>query len=74
MTQTGLSRPSLVRGLSARLLVLTMFFVMLSEVLIYVPSIARFRQAYLQERISSAYLASPPLNATPDYIVSEALK
>lgn len=74
MTQTGLSRPSLVRGLSARLLVLTMFFVMLSEVLIYVPSIARFRQAYLQERISSAYLASLALKATPDYMVSEELK
>ena len=35
--------PRWLRGLSARLLVLTMVFVMLSEVLIYVPSISRFR-------------------------------
>ena len=33
----------LMRSLSARLLVLTAFFVMLSEVLIFVPSVARFR-------------------------------
>ena len=34
--------PSGLTGLSARLLVLTIGFVMLSEVLIYAPSIARF--------------------------------
>jgi len=33
----------LLRSLSARLLVLTVFFVMVSEVLIFVPSVARFR-------------------------------
>jgi signal transduction histidine kinase len=47
-----------VTSLSARLLVLTVFFVMLSELFIYAPSVARFRVGYLQERIAAAHLAS----------------
>ena len=50
--------PRWLRGLSAQLLVLTAVFVMLSEVLIYVPSIARFRLTFLQDRIADALLAS----------------
>jgi len=34
-----------MRSLSARLLVLTIFFVMLAEVMIFVPSVARFRKS-----------------------------
>jgi signal transduction histidine kinase len=49
-------------GLSARLLLLTVLFVMLSEVLIYVPSIARYRQVYLQQRITEAHLATLTLH------------
>jgi len=49
--------PSAVKSLSARLLVLTIFFVMLAEVLIYVPSIARFRMTELKDRLQSAQLA-----------------
>jgi signal transduction histidine kinase len=49
--------------LSARLLVLTVAFVLLGEVLIYVPSIARFRKVYLDERISAAHLATMSLEA-----------
>ncbi len=62
-----------MRGLSARLLVLTIVFVMLSEVLIYVPSIARFREVYLKERIAAAQLASLTLKAAKDFIVSKEL-
>lgn len=43
--------PKLARSLSSRLLLLTIVFVMVAEVLIYVPSIARYRLTYLQERI-----------------------
>lgn len=68
------SLPTALTGLSARLLVLTVVFVMLSEVAIYVPSIARFRMTYLEEKISSAHLASLALKAAPDYMVDEALK
>ena len=64
---------SLATGLSARLLVLTVFFVMLSEVLIFVPSVARDRLAYLEDRIDAARLAVFALEATPDNVVSQTL-
>ncbi len=60
------ARPSLLRSLSGRLLVLTVVFVMISEVLIYVPSVARFQQGYLQGRVEAAYLASLAMTASPD--------
>jgi signal transduction histidine kinase len=69
--------PTLPRGLyglSARLLLLTIAFVMISEVLIYAPSIARFRKDYLEGRIAAAHLATLALEATPDNMVSEELK
>ena len=66
MAQTTITRPPLLKSLSARLLVLTAFFVMLSEVLIYVPSIARFRLVYLEQRLAAAHLAVQALQATPD--------
>lgn len=58
------------KSLSARLLVLTLFFVMVAEVLVYLPSIAQFRLGYLEDRIASAELASLALDATPDQIVT----
>ncbi len=66
--------PRWLRGLSARLLVLTMVFVMISEVLIYVPSIARFRLMFLENRIADAHLASLALKATPDNTLSRPLE
>jgi len=60
-------------SLSARLLVLTLFFVMLSEVCIYAPSIARYRIDYLQERIAAAHLASLALAAPNADTVESAL-
>ncbi|HVA14815.1 MAG TPA: HAMP domain-containing sensor histidine kinase [Stellaceae bacterium] len=63
----------LATGLSARLLVLTVFFVMLSEVLIFVPSVARDRLAYLEDRLDAARLAVFALEATPDNSVSQSL-
>ncbi len=66
--------PSLIRSLSARLLALTVVFVMLSEVLIFAPSAGRFRLTYLEERIAAGYIAILALLATPDYMVSEELE
>ena len=57
-----------------RLLVLTIFFVMVAEVLIYLPSIANFRERWLEDRIAAAHLAILALEATPDHMVSELLK
>ena len=60
-------------SLSARLLLLTICFIMVAEILIYVPSISRFRQVYMQEKLSAGELASLALEATPDNMVSEEL-
>lgn len=51
-----------------------MAFVMLSEVFIYLPSIARFRLDYLAQRISAAHLATLALEATPEHMISDALR
>jgi len=69
-----MSLPSPAKGLSARLLVLTIFFVMLAEVLIFVPSMARYRLTYLEEKLASAHLAVLTLEATPDQMVSQELE
>jgi signal transduction histidine kinase len=45
-------------GLTDKLLVLTILFVMLAEVLIYVPSIANFRLGWLSDKLSDAYTAA----------------
>jgi signal transduction histidine kinase len=54
----------LLRSLSARLLVLTIFFVMVSEVMIFVPSIARFRMTYFENRLADGHLATVALEAS----------
>ena len=68
------SLPPLGKSLSARLLLLTILFVMLSEVLIFAPSIGRFRLVYLEERLAAGRLAILALEATPDHMVSEELE
>jgi signal transduction histidine kinase len=57
-----MQRPALGRGLSGKILLLTVVFVLLGEVLIYLPSIARFRLVFLTERIDAAYLATIALD------------
>ncbi|MCE8510027.1 HAMP domain-containing histidine kinase [Ruegeria pomeroyi] len=53
----------MLNSLSGRFLILTVAFVMLAEVLIFVPSIARFRQDFLQNRLERAQIASLALLA-----------
>ena len=60
-------------SLSFRLLLLTIAFVMLAEILIYTPSIARFRDTYLKERLAAAHLAALAMQATPDGVVTQEL-
>lgn len=57
--------PEWLSGLSAKLLALTLLFVMLAEVLIFVPSIANFRATWLGERLGAARLASLAAEAAP---------
>ncbi len=59
-----------LRTLSGRFLILTIIFVMLAEVMIFVPSIARFREEYLLARIERAQIASLALLATDEVIDS----
>lgn len=49
--------------LSGRFFILTVVFVMLAEVLIFVPSVARFREDYLLLRLEKAQIASLALLA-----------
>jgi signal transduction histidine kinase len=76
MTANGhrLRLPPLGKSLSARVLLLTIAFVMLSEVLIYAPSAGRFRLEYLRERLATAHVAILALLATPNNMVSDALQ
>ena len=57
-----------LNSLSGRFLLLTVAFVMLAEVMIFVPSIARFREDYLLARLDRAQIASLALLATNDTI------
>src|SRR6266536_3679276 len=52
-------------GLSGKLLVLTILFVMIAEVLIYVPSVANFRVNWFKDRLASAHTAALVLDAVP---------
>jgi len=60
-------------GLSSKLLFLTILFVMLAEVLIYVPSIANFRLNWLNDRLAAAHTAALVLDAAPSGMVPESL-
>ena len=63
-----------MKSLSARLLVLTILFVMLSEVLIFVPSVARHRLVYLEERIAASHLATLALEVEPGKMIDRELE
>ena len=51
-------RRRLGKNLSERILILTILFVMIAEVLIYVPSVANFRNVWLNEKLESAAIAA----------------
>jgi signal transduction histidine kinase len=65
--------PGLRFGLSGKLLLLTVLFVMVAEILIYVPSIANFRLNWLNDRLAAAHTAALVLEAAPSGMVPEAL-
>ncbi|MFZ1101357.1 MAG: HAMP domain-containing sensor histidine kinase [Hyphomicrobiaceae bacterium] len=66
-------------GLSAKLLLLTLVFVMLAEVLIFVPSVANFRVNWLSDRLTASRLAALAAKdrregTVPDPLRTELLK
>jgi signal transduction histidine kinase len=60
-------------GLSGKLLILTTLFVMVAEVLVYVPSIANYRLSWLNDRLASAHTAALVLEAAPSGTIQEDL-
>src|ERR1700730_1840687 len=77
MSEETAAGPGSVRvprfGLSGKLLVLTTLFVMIAEVLIYVPSVATFRVGWLNDLLNAANAAALVLDAAPNVMVSDAL-
>jgi signal transduction histidine kinase len=61
----------MLTSLSGRFLILTILFVMIAEVFIFVPSIARFRLDYLTERMERAQIASLALLGAKEMIEPE---
>ena len=52
-----------MNSLSGRFLILTVIFVMIAEILIFVPSVARYREDFLINRLERAQIASLALLA-----------
>lgn len=62
------------RSLSSKLLVLTVIFVMIAEVLIFIPSIANFRVGWLDDRLNTAGVAAVVFASTDSNNISQALQ
>ena len=77
MTDESAARPEPVRaprfGLSGKLLLLTILFVMIAEVLIYVPLVANFRVELAERSPGVANTAALVLEAAPNGMVPEPL-
>lgn len=68
-----MSKPLFINRLSGKLLIMTIVFVMLAEVLIFIPSAAMFRQSWLEERAEAAGLLTLAIDGIPDYMSGEML-
>lgn len=67
-------RPSPGRGLSAHLLAITVTCLLLGAVMVYVPLITSFRDAFLEARLAAAHLASLAVDPDGDVPVEPALE
>ncbi len=65
-------RPAI--GLSSKLLLLTILFVMLSEVLIFVPSISKFRVDWLVRKLEVAEVAALIYSRASNDLMDEKLE
>ncbi|MCI5045801.1 MAG: HAMP domain-containing histidine kinase [Aquisalinus sp.] len=57
--------------LPVQLLLMTVLFVILAEVLLFIPSVAKFRYDWLSERIERAYLTSLAFEVAPENMVDD---
>lgn len=67
-------RAMFFKSLSGRFLLLTIIFVMLAEILIFLPSLATFRLEYLRERLDRAQIASLAIQVSADLMVKQELE
>ena len=72
-TDAGVSLRPVRFGLASRVMWLVILFVMLAEIAVYVPSIANFHNAWLRDRLSSAYTAALVFEAAPASAVPDEL-
>lgn len=61
-------------SLRSRLLLLTILFVMLVEAVIYLPSLATFRQNFLIQRVTNAQIAALSLKEAANHMISPTLE
>jgi len=73
-TVTGAQRTGLRLGLSGKLLLLTIVFVTVAEILIYVPLIGNYRLMWLSDKLAAARTAALVLYAAPNRMIPEDLK
>jgi hypothetical protein len=66
--------PSSLKGLSGRLLLLTVAFIVLAEILIFAPSIANMRVRWLTDRLNVAAAAAIVADGFPQQDLSRALQ
>ncbi len=63
-----------LRGLSGKVLTLAIVFVMIGEILIFLPSLANYRVTWLKGRIELAEVAALAVEAAPDNQISADLR
>lgn len=61
-------------GLSGKLLLLTILFVMVAEVLVFVPSVSNFRRQWLMARLEDAQIAALAAEAAPGGQLPKSLR
>jgi hypothetical protein len=60
-----------LRGLSGKVLAVAILFVMIGELLIFLPSLANYRVSWLKGRIAMAEVAALAVEAAPDNRISD---
>ncbi len=60
----ALARPRTI-GLSGRLILLTILFMIVAEILIFIPSLARFRLDWISDRVMGAQMIALALSSVP---------
>ena len=70
----GSRRRFLPRGLSGKLLILTMVVIMLTEIFVFVPSIANFRLTWLADHFTTGEATSLALETLPDEAIPNEIR